>query len=1739
MDTGRMSWNRAWPKALTPAASCRSDHGRKPGNAWRRLRGTCRLGFGLLAACVLLRPAEAADWPMYRHGPGRTAATEEQLPAELGLQWERRLPVLIESWLGEFPHLRFDGVYEPIVVGQTLILGSSDDDAVTALDTSTGERRWRYYANGPIRLAPCVANGKVYFGADDGFVYCVDIESGTLQWKFDTALSARKGFMEGRLGTISPVRGSPLALDGEVHVAAGIWSFEDSAFFTLDAGSGNLLRRQSGTRGQGYLAGAGQWLFLPNGRVAATRINRQTSQRGGGLGGWAGYWDHLVICSGDWAIRMGALQKFGSAPNGLVCKPGPGKDAICFYRPVIADDVIYYSAAKDITPREDKAGPEVGDIVACSLKVPALVEAVDAKGNPMLNRQKKPETKLVLKELWRLPKDAIVSALAEKRPPSAERAFVILEIKAGNRLYGYRGSTVFAIDLPTDDQPAKVSWTSTVLGTPGRMIAADGKLFVVTRLGRLYCFGPGESTPKRYPLEETSPAQQKDEWRAQAQAILDQSGVSDGYCLVLGLKSGRLIEELFHLSPLHIIAMDEDPEMVRRLREKLYYLADPHSEGEQRQETKNGTALIKTASVDVVPRRRRIALYEGNPKSFAFPAYMADLIVSEDATKVTDVPYIAESLFPVLRPYGGTLCLELPAATHEQLMDRLSHGEPIAQAALARQGNLTLLSRPGPLPGAADWTDEWADAANTLKSNDQVKFPLSMLWTGGRSARRNMYFDRHYVPPAPMVIDGRMFIAGPQRLVAIDIYTGRIQWEVRSKLFTAMTRGHGGCHAVGTSDGVYVSTRQSILRFEPKSGQLLSEFALPEAFAGGHVWGRARIWKDTLITAVRQSNYDAALLSLDRHSGEQRWELGARTSFSFVALGNGRVFAWDGSKGGSSKRKPSPADASAVSQERALNAFDARDGRLLWSTPTDAVVDWLCYSEPFDVLVASTKKRIHAYSGRTGKELWHRLGEGIGFRGHPGRVWQKVIIWHDWIIDQRGPGLAYDLRTGKQIKRAHPVTQKDVDWEFIRHGHHCNHGVASENLLTFRAGNATFVDLTTLGTGTFPGFRAGCTNSLTPAGGLLNCPMYAHLCVCGYEFYTSLAFAPTQESKTWTYRGNKLDFLTNKELGRVQRLGVNLNAPGERRSPNGTLWFGAGPPSRYSYSLKGLAPELQGARGFSLAQEDVRGDVLSWVVSSGYQGAGSVTVPLSADPNVPEEAYTVRLHFLEPDEIKKGERVFSVALQGQDVLTDFDVLAAAGATRTGIVKEVTGVLAGASLTCTLKAVQSVPLICGIEVIAEDAATIPPEVHDRVVEAPLGEPVHVSLSYFDVDGPGPYKFRIIRQPAKGTLSGDGPEVTYTAAPRALGTDSFSWLVNDGAVDSPEATVEVTILAPNVPAKAENGTLQAVAGKTATVQVAFSDPDEQPGLYRFETVEPPRHGTLTWLSGNEGAYTPAADYQGTDAFSWLVNDGADDSNVATVTIQVAPDVEAPAVAWIDSTGPKDSVKVVLTERVAKTDAEDIANYTVTPDVTIQKATLSADETSVLLTTSALKEQVDYTLAIKGLRDTAATPNAMKDGVKAAFNYSYVGNGLRAEYYNGTDFTGELIGERIDPKIEVDWRKRLPFKKMEFGVPYCVRWTGRLKADHSEEYMIYFFRGWEHNHNPVRIWVDGELLSNETYGSVRLQAGKAHELKIELSLVHIRYQPHGDYYSLRWSSLSTPKQTIPTSHLGTPRKQPESGK
>lgn len=65
----------------------------------------------------------------------------------------------------------------PVIADGTLYIGSNDG-FLYALDAVNGTEQWRFETGGRITGAAAVANGSVYVGSADGYVYAIDAASG-------------------------------------------------------------------------------------------------------------------------------------------------------------------------------------------------------------------------------------------------------------------------------------------------------------------------------------------------------------------------------------------------------------------------------------------------------------------------------------------------------------------------------------------------------------------------------------------------------------------------------------------------------------------------------------------------------------------------------------------------------------------------------------------------------------------------------------------------------------------------------------------------------------------------------------------------------------------------------------------------------------------------------------------------------------------------------------------------------------------------------------------------------------------------------------------------------------------------------------------------------------------------------------------------------------------------------------------------------------------------------------------------------------------------------------------------------------------------------------------------------------------------------------------------------------------------------------------------------------------------
>jgi len=720
--------------------------------------------------------SQAGDWPMWRYDAARSNASPDALPHELRLQWVRKLPTPRSAWPESQAKLQFDAVCQPIIVGKLMIVGSTMNDSVTAFDTGTGAEVWRFYTDGPVRFAPAAHRDKVYAASDDGNLYCLEATSGELIRKIAGGPRERRVIGNDRVVSTWPIRGGPVIADDTVYFTAGIWPFMGIFIHAVDANSGEFVWVNSET--------GSRWVTHPHGTPSFGSIVPQ--------GFLAVTGDRLLVPGGRslpgiFDRKTGEMQRFefGGKGNG-------GWRVIAHKELyVVHNEVFAMSTGKS-------AGSVPTTVLADDLLIGkstahrfenglAVVEVADRKGNKVSRLRFQPKESF---------------AISSPDLP----VFIV----AGEEAFTGRDGFVASFDLEaaaTSKDVLPPVWSAEIEGTPVAMLAGDEKLFVVTEDSKVFCFGTRSGAPKQHELPRTKPAER--ERSGFSDAILAGNQDASGYAVALGIGSGELIDEVLATSELHIIAIDPDESKVNQVRRRM-----------------DDRGVYGT----------RFVAHVGDPASFDLPPYLANVMFSdafEDAAP-DEITQLVSHVFDSLRPYGGTVCLKLSDVQHKMLDNVIAEGN-FANAEVSREGGFSLLGRVGSLPGAGAWTHQYADAANSVVSEDTlVKTPLGLLWFGGPS--NDKVLPRHGHGPSPQVAGGRLVIEGADMLRSVDVYTGRVFWERElpglGKYYDKTSHfpgaGEIGSNYVTLPDSIYVVYREALLQLDAETGETMRRFTLEQ-----------------------------------------------------------------------------------------------------------------------------------------------------------------------------------------------------------------------------------------------------------------------------------------------------------------------------------------------------------------------------------------------------------------------------------------------------------------------------------------------------------------------------------------------------------------------------------------------------------------------------------------------------------------------------------------------------------------------------------------------------------------------------------------------------------------------------------------------------------------------------------------------------------------------------------------------
>ena len=550
----------------------------------------------LLSLVLFSNIALSGDWPTYRADAARSGYSQESIPNGLKLRWTHRSKHAPKPAWPTSGRIDFDRVFQPIIVGDLVLFGSSVDDQVYAIDGKTGKTTWKFFTGAPIRFAPCAWEDRVFVASDDGWLYALNLENGHVLWKFRGGPDDSKVLGNERMISKWPARGGPVVMDKTVYFSAGVWPSDGVHLHALDAKSGKPTwsngktgkimmaqphggaNAESGVSAQGYLVASGNQLLVPTGRAVPAFFDRSTGklrhyhlqknqQRGG----------TRAMATDQFLVNAGCL--FDLETGELNSQIGLG--------PAVA------------------IGNGIVQATSRSLKASKWQDAqvIDRKGAQQKIRR-----------------------LEESRLVTMKNEILDFIVAGGDAICGEDGR-VSVVDYSGQ---RTVWWSHEVDGKALGLAAGNGRLVVSTDQGVVYCFD-GDADPANTNVADNQTTRLKADETilAAADEIISKTNVKDGFCVDLDAGTGDLALALAQKSNLHIYAVENDAENVANARKKL-----------------SAAGLYGS----------RVTVVEGDPAKIGFPNYFANLVVSSKSLTGEISDSTKTEMHRIQRPFGGMIC---------------------------------------------------------------------------------------------------------------------------------------------------------------------------------------------------------------------------------------------------------------------------------------------------------------------------------------------------------------------------------------------------------------------------------------------------------------------------------------------------------------------------------------------------------------------------------------------------------------------------------------------------------------------------------------------------------------------------------------------------------------------------------------------------------------------------------------------------------------------------------------------------------------------------------------------------------------------------------------------------------------------------------------------------------------------------------------------------------------------------
>ncbi len=156
------------------------------------------------------------------------------------------------------------------------------------------------------------------------------------------------------------------------------------------------------------------------------------------------------------------------------------------------------------------------------------------------------------------------------------------------------------------------------------------------------------------------------------------------------------------------------------------------------------------------------------------------------------------------------------------------------------------------------------------------------------------------------------------------------------------------------------------------------------------------------------------------------------------------------------------------------------------------------------------------------------------------------------------------------------------------------------------------------------------------------------------------------------------------------------------------------------------------------------------------------------------------------------------------------------------------------------------------------------------------------------------YSVFSPPSQGVVTivnATSGDFIYVSNENVYGIDSFSFIVNDGFINSVATNVSISITAVNDAPVAVAQTINMAEDAQLNDTLVGTDVDSDSLIYALASNTVNGQLTLTDAATGAYSYSPNADFSGSDSFTFTVNDGVESSTVASVSIDITAVNDAP--------------------------------------------------------------------------------------------------------------------------------------------------------------------------------------------------------------------------------------------------------